>query len=91
MALHNTQNGSTCLMHASARGNTDIVDLLLKNGANSEVQNKVLALCLIIEGWCYITCYLPYSLDQTPLLISRRSRIVAAPPEVLNEIIATLE
>ena len=52
MALHNTQNGSTCLMHASARGNTDIVDLLLKNGANSEVQNKVLslALCLIIEG-----------------------------------------
>ena len=33
----------------------------------------------------------PYSLDQTPLSISRRSRIVAAPPEVLNEIVAALE
>ena len=34
---------------------------------------------------------LPYLLDQTPLSISRRSRIVAAPPEVLNEIVAALE
>ena len=34
---------------------------------------------------------LPYSLDQTPLSISGRSRIVAAPPEVLNEIVAALE
>ena len=29
--------------------------------------------------------HIPYSLDQTPLSISRRSRIVAAPPEVPNE------
>ena len=35
--------------------------------------------------------FIPYSLDQTPLSISRRSRIVAAPPEVLNEIVAALE
>ena len=34
---------------------------------------------------------LPYLLDQTPLSISRRSRIVAAPPDVLNEIVAALE
>jgi len=34
---------------------------------------------------------LPYLLDQTPLLISRRSRIVAAPSDVLNEIVAALE
>ena len=35
--------------------------------------------------------YVPYSLDQTPLSISCRSRIVAASPEVLNEIVAALE
>ena len=34
---------------------------------------------------------LPYSLDQTLLSISRHSRIVAAPLEVLNEIVAALE
>jgi len=34
---------------------------------------------------------LPYSLDQTPLSISCRSRIVAAPLDVLNEIVTTLE
>ena len=33
----------------------------------------------------------PYLLDQTPLSISRRSRIVAAPPDVLSEIVAALE
>ena len=33
----------------------------------------------------------PYSLDQIPLSISRHSQIVAALPEVLNEIVATLE
>ena len=32
-----------------------------------------------------------YLLDQTPLSISHRSRIVAAPPDVLNEIVAALE
>ena len=35
------QNGSTPLMYASASGKADIADLLLKNGAKSEVQNKV--------------------------------------------------
>ena len=40
---------------------------------------------------CVLKVYIPYSLDQTPLSISRRSRIVAAPPEVLNEIVAALE
>ena len=39
----------------------------------------------------YYDYNVPYSLDQTPLSISRRSRIVATPPEVLNEIVATLE
>jgi hypothetical protein len=34
---------------------------------------------------------IPYSLDQTPLSISRRSRIIAAPLEVLNKIVAALE
>ena len=35
--------------------------------------------------------WIPYSLDQMPLLISYRSRIVAAPPDVLNEIVAALK
>ena len=34
---------------------------------------------------------LPYSLDQTPLSISRHSWIVVAPSDVLNEIVAALE
>ena len=34
---------------------------------------------------------IPYSLDQTPLSISGHSRIVAAPPEVMNEIVAALK
>lgn len=34
---------------------------------------------------------IPYSLDQTLLLISRHSRIVATPSDVLNEIVAALE
>ena len=33
----------------------------------------------------------PYLLDQTPLLISHCSRIVAAPPDILNKIVAALE
>ena len=37
------------------------------------------------------TQWQPYSLDQTPHLISRRSRIVAARASVLEEIVATLE
>ena len=41
------------------------------------------------------TLNLLYSLDQMPLLISRHSRIVAAPLEVLNEmhdiVVAALE
>ena len=37
------------------------------------------------------TVDIPYLLDQTPLSISRRSRIVAAPPDVLNEIVAALK
>jgi len=32
-----------------------------------------------------------YLLDQTPLSISLHSRIVAAPLDVLNEIVATLK
>ena len=32
-----------------------------------------------LESW------LPYLLDQTPLSISSRSRIVGAPPDVLNQ------
>ena len=34
---------------------------------------------------------IPYSLNQTPLSISRRSRIEAAPPDTLKEIVAALE
>ena len=34
---------------------------------------------------------IPYSLDQTPLSISCRSRIVTAPQAALNEIVAALE
>ena len=34
---------------------------------------------------------LPYSLNQTLLSISRRSQIVAAPSDMLNEIVTSLE
>jgi len=34
---------------------------------------------------------LPYSLNQMLLSISRRSRIVATPSDMLNDIVATLE
>jgi len=34
---------------------------------------------------------LPYSHDQMPLLISRCSQIVAAPPDMLNETVTALE
>ena len=37
------------------------------------------------------TVDIPYLLDQTPLSISSRSRIVATPPDELNEIVAALE
>ena len=35
--------------------------------------------------------YIPYLLDQMLLSISRRSKIEAAPPDVLKEIVAALE
>ena len=35
--------------------------------------------------------YVLYFLDQTPLLVSHRSQIVAAPATVLEEIVAALE
>ena len=38
-----------------------------------------------------IVGHVPYSLDQTPRSISRRSRIVTALPDELNEIDAALE
>ena len=41
---------------------------------------------LLVLLWIY-----PYSLDQMLLSISRLSRIVAAPSDVLNEIDAALE
>ena len=34
---------------------------------------------------------LPYSLDQTPLSISRRSLIVAVSPQVLNDMVTALK
>ena len=39
----------------------------------------------------YASVNIGYSLDQTLLSISGRSRIVVTPPEVLNEIVAALE
>ena len=38
-----------------------------------------------------VSVYIPYSLDQTPLSISRRSQIVGALPDELNEIDAAFE
>ena len=39
----------------------------------------------------FLLSYIPYLLDQTPLSISRFSPIVAAPLDVLNEIVTALE
>ena len=40
---------------------------------------------------CIVVKRILYLLDQTPLLISCHSQIVATPPDVLNEIVAALE
>ena len=63
------------------------------------VQHKLSQLLLYAKSlkatyvgmWLYVCMYVQYLLNQTPLSISRRSRIVAAPPDVLNEIVTALE
>ena len=47
--------------------------------------------CRICEISLHYETHIPYLLDQTPLSISRCSRIVAGHPDVLNEIVAALE
>ena len=39
----------------------------------------------------FMNIHILYSLDQMPLSISRRSRIEAAPPDTLKEIVAALK
>ena len=39
----------------------------------------------------YLSLVIPYLPDQTPLSISRHSRIVAEPPDMQSEIVAILE
>ena len=43
------------------------------------------------SGTAAVSFEISYSLNQTPLSISRHSRILAASPEVLNEIVPALE
>ena len=47
------------------------------------VRNIILHVCAPFE--------VPYSLDQSPLLISHHSRIEAAPPDPRKEIVAALK
>ena len=44
-----------------------------------------------VRMYVHMYVHVPYSLDQMLLSISHRSRIVAALPDELNEIDATLE
>ena len=60
------------------------------------VVKKIFMVCLnheifFFKNTKYVLQQLPYLLDQTLLSISCCSRIVATPPDVLNEIVATLE
>ena len=59
--------------------------LTIAHGTGSVGSGKNRTSCLNVD-----LLILPYSLDQTQLSNSRRSRIVAAPPDVLNEIVAAL-
>ena len=43
-----------------------------------------------ITGY-WMVCHIPYFRDQMLPSISSRPRIIAAPPEVLNEIVAALD
>ena len=52
---------------------------------------SLLLLQLLLTSLLSFKKYMLYLLDQTPFSISRRSQIVAAPPDMLNEIVATLE
>ena len=65
--------------------------MVLKNRAclcnhNSVGSGKNRISCLNVD-LLILAIYLQYSLDQAQLSISRGSRIVAAPPDVLNETI----
>ena len=61
----------------------------------AQVQNFAAQETVNSESWVRNTLavlgLIPYLLDQTPFSISHRSRIIAAPPDVLNEIVAALE
>ena len=57
----------------------------------NKLYKSLLLLQLLLTSLLSFKKYMPYLLDQTPLSISRRSRIVAAPLDVLKEMVATLE
>ena len=45
-----TQSGDTVLMLAATGDRTEVVSLLLKAGANTDLQNKVYRIALIFRG-----------------------------------------
>ena len=57
----------------------------------NKLYKSLLLLQLILTSLLSFKKCVPYLLDQTPLSISRRSRVVAAPLDVLKEMVAALE
>ena len=60
---------------------------------NVPAKLRVVGVVKLLDAVSSVVVYYhyPYSLDQMPLSISRHSQIVAALPEVLNEIVAALK
>ena len=80
-----------------------VVVVTMSGERANKLHKSLLLLQLLLTSLLSFKKYMPYLLDQTPLSISRRSpsgraerngrhsRIVATPPDILNEIVATLE
>ena len=56
----------------------------------NKLYKSLLLLQLLLTSLISFNKYMPYLLDQTLLSISRRSRIVTTPLDVMKEMVATL-
>ena len=52
------QDGAVALGRASMNGHLEVVDVLLRGGANPDLQKEVRGCCtvLIVEGGTYMSC-----------------------------------
>ena len=50
-----SQEGQTALIIAATHGHNDVADLLLKKGANPDIQDNV-SLCMVLPEMCMCVC-----------------------------------